>query len=221
MKSVVAIVSGGLDSVTLAYLLSSQGYSLHLLAFDYGQRHVKEVQCAQLCAQRLGATFDRLDLRAVGEMLTQNSLTSIDNAVPDGHYTDSTMKVTVVPNRNAIMLTVAFGIAANYGYDAVAIGVHGGDHTIYPDCRPEFLARFSSMEETALGEWATVKLLAPFVEMDKTDIVRLGIGLGVPFIDTWSCYKGREAHCGTCGTCVERKEAFSLAGMDDPTVYVV
>jgi 7-cyano-7-deazaguanine synthase len=131
------------------------------------------------------------------------------------------MRVTVVPNRNAIMLSVAFGVAASRGYDAVAIGVHTGDHAIYPDCRAEFIQAFDRMERVSLGEWWRVGLMAPFVHMTKADIVTVGDDIGIPFADTWSCYEGGEVHCGRCGTCVERKEAFGLAGVPDPTVYEV
>jgi 7-cyano-7-deazaguanine synthase len=124
-----------------------------------------------------------------------------------------------VPNRNAILLTIAFGLAAAEGYDAVAIAVHGGDHFIYPDCRPDFVEAFRRMQAKALDGYASVDLLAPFVDGSKADIVRAGARVGTPFERTWSCYKGGEVHCGRCGTCVERREAFHLAGVADPTAY--
>lgn len=219
MKKAIAIVSGGLDSITLAYYLKSEGYSLHLLSFDYGQRHKKELAFAQRCAQRLDAPFNIIDISSVGRLLSGSALTDGDVAVPDGHYAQANMSVTVVPNRNAVMLAIGFSIAAAQGAETVAIGVHGGDHFIYPDCRPEFLQRFNFMEQASLGEYSSVSLYAPFAHMGKEGIVKMGASLGVPFEETWSCYRGDEVHCGTCGTCVERKEAFALSGITDPTQY--
>jgi 7-cyano-7-deazaguanine synthase len=219
MKKAIAVVSGGLDSVTLAYFLKSEGYSLHLLSFDYGQKHKKELSFAQLCAGRLQAGCSLIDLTTVGALLKGSALTDEGVAVPDGHYAASNMSVTIVPNRNAVMLAIGFSLAAAEGADIVAIGVHGGDHFIYPDCRPEFISRFDHMEQAALGESVRVELYAPFLNMRKQDIVKVGTKVGVPFAETWSCYKGGEFHCGTCGTCVERKEAFELAEVADPTTY--
>lgn len=217
MKAIVT-VSGGLDSVTLAYLLHSQGYDLHLLSFDYGQRHRKELDYAAKCAQQLNARHDVVDLAGVGRFLSGSALTdAID--VPDGHYAEESMRLTVVPNRNAILLSVAFGVAVAEGASRVAFAVHSGDHFIYPDCRPEFVRAFGEMERLANEGFADVQLDGPFLHKTKAEIVQLGATLGVPFHETWSCYKGGAMHCGTCGTCVEREEAFRLAGVIDPTVY--
>lgn len=219
MKKAIAIVSGGLDSVTLAYHLKEQGYTLHLLSFDYGQRHTKELSFARQCAERLAAQYNLIDISGIGALLKGSALTDAGVKVPDGHYANSNMSVTVVPNRNAVMLAIGFSIAAAEGADCVAIGVHSGDHFIYPDCRPEFIEKFAVMEQAALGEYARVDLYAPFLHLDKTGIVKRGAEIGVPFAETWSCYKGEAYHCGVCGTCVERKEAFALAGIEDPTLY--
>jgi 7-cyano-7-deazaguanine synthase len=159
-----------------------------------------------------------VDLRDVGAALSGSALTD-DVAVPDGHYAEETMRITVVPNRNAIMLAVAFGMAAAQKAGAVAAAVHGGDHFIYPDCRPGFVAAFQAMQDAALEGYAAVTLWTPYVQGSKADIVRDGARLGVPFAETWSCYKGGARHCGRCGTCVERREAFHLAGAADPTGY--
>jgi 7-cyano-7-deazaguanine synthase len=219
-KTAVAVVSGGIDSVTLAHLLHSQGWNLHLLAFDYGQRHKKELEFARRCAQNLHAHIDVVDLSSLGQLLRGSALTD-DIAVPHGHYAAPNMSITVVPNRNAIFLALAYGTAVADGAQMVAIGVHAGDHPIYPDCRPAFIESFDAMQKLAVEGCADENLYlhAPFVEYSKTDIVKLGAQLGVPFEQTWSCYEGGEIHCGLCGTCVERKEAFQLAGVADPTEY--
>ena len=221
MSKAIALLSGGLDSVTLAYHLAAQGHTLHLLSFDYGQRHKQELEYAAKCAAALSAQHDIIDLSAITPLLSGSALTD-DIAVPEGHYTAPNMRVTVVPNRNAIMLAVAYAAAVAEGADMVATGVHAGDHPIYPDCRPEFITAFDLMERYATDGYAAdgLHLYAPFVNMSKAEIVALGASLFVPYEDTWSCYKGGIAHCGVCGTCVERREAFQLAGVTDPTRYM-
>jgi 7-cyano-7-deazaguanine synthase len=214
----LVICSGGLDSVTLAHKVAAERTLTRLVSFDYGQRHKKELNSARACAARLGVPHDIVDISAVGRLLTGSALTS-GEAVPEGHYAEDTMRITVVPNRNAIMLAIAFGVAAAEQADAVAAAVHGGDHFIYPDCRPDFIAAFETMQRHALDGFAKVALYTPFVHVSKADIVREGARLRVPFAETWSCYQGGEVHCGRCGTCVERREAFDLAGVDDPTTY--
>ncbi|KAA3515898.1 MULTISPECIES: 7-cyano-7-deazaguanine synthase QueC [Agrobacterium] len=217
MKTIV-ICSGGLDSVSLAHKIAAENELIALVSFDYGQRHKKELDFAALCASRLGVPHHIIDVRTIGAHLTGSALTD-DVAVPDGHYAEETMRSTVVPNRNAIMLTIAFGLAAAQQADAVAIAVHGGDHFIYPDCRPGFIDSFNDMQRHALEGYANVKLYAPYVTGSKADIVTDGARHDTPFAETWSCYKGGMRHCGRCGTCVERREAFHLAGVDDPTDY--
>ncbi|MBE9639051.1 7-cyano-7-deazaguanine synthase QueC [Salipiger mangrovisoli] len=217
MKTIV-ICSGGLDSVSLAHMVAAEHELTRLVSFDYGQRHAKELDFAKAAADRLGVPFQRIDMRGIGAALTGSALTS-DIDVPDGHYAEETMRITVVPNRNAIMLAIAFGVAAANGDDAVATAVHGGDHFIYPDCRPGFTRAFEVMQRHALEGYAEVALYTPFVERTKADIVVEGAKHGTPFENTWSCYKGGAQHCGCCGTCVERREAFHLAGLEDPTVY--
>ena len=219
----ISIVSGGLDSVTMAYRLAADGWDQRLLSFDYGQRHVKELESAQRCAGALNVAHTVVDLHSVTPLLWGSSLTDMAVDVPDGHYAAPSMAATVVPNRNAIMLSIAYAAAIADGAEAVAMGVHTGDHFVYPDCRPDFIERFAAMEVVAAeGHIAPgFQLLTPWLEVDKTEIARQAHLLDVPIADTWSCYKGRDIHCGTCGTCVERKEALHLAGVVDPTEYLV
>lgn len=217
----IAIVSGGMDSVTLAHMLASRGHELTLLSFNYGQRHKKELKFAKMCAARIGAQFHLIDLSSVGGLLSGSALTDPSVEVPEGHYASPTMRSTVVANRNAIMLNVAAGVAVAQGAQLVATGVHAGDHAVYPDCRPEFIeaANRSIRVGTEGHSDPWFQLIAPFVNMMKHEICAVGVGLSVPLELTWSCYKGGDVHCGKCGTCYERKEAFALIGANDPTEY--
>lgn len=217
MKTIV-VCSGGLDSVTLAHKVAAEDGDFCLVSFDYGQRHKKELAYAKKCGARLPARHRIVDIAAVGRLLSGSALTD-EQAVPDGHYAEETMCITVVPNRNAIMLAIAFGAAAAEQAGRVAAAMHGGDHFIYPDCRPAFIQAFETMQRQALDGVADVALYTPFLLLSKADIVGEGARLGVPFEETWSCYKGGALHCGRCGTCVERREAFHLAGVRDPTAY--
>src|SRR5215217_15800 len=180
-KSAVTILSGGMDSVTLAYLLDSEGYSLRLLSMDYDQRHKKEIVYAERCAERLGASFDVVDISQVGRLLSGSALTD-DIDVPHGHYAQENMAVTVVPNRNAIMLSIAYGIAVARSASLVACAVHAGDHYVYPACRPEFIDAFDRMQRRAVEGFGhpNLRLYAPFIRKTKAEIVELGTALGVP-----------------------------------------
>lgn len=220
MIKTIAIVSGGMDSVTLAYWLKARGDDLTLLSVDYGQRHKKEMSFAAKAAEALGADHHIVDMTSVTKLIATSSLTG-DVVVPDGHYAEETMRATVVPNRNMMMLSVACAVAISSEADYVATGVHGGDHFIYPDCRNEFIQAASAAAIVGMvGMSKNFKgIIAPFVYNDKEGIAKIGDELGVPWVDTWSCYKGGEVHCGRCGTCVERQEAFYLAGVTDPTIY--
>lgn len=217
----MVLLSGGLDSVTLAHLMArDHDGPLHLLSVDYGQRHRRELDFARLCSEELEAAWDVVDIRSLQPLIGGSALTDETVEVPAGHYADETMRVTVVPNRNAVFLALAHAVAVADGAEVVACAVHAGDHPIYPDCRPAFIDAFRSMQNLATeGFGAPDMLHAPFVGMSKTAIVSLGAELGVPFVRTWSCYLGGDVHCGRCGTCVERREAFSEAGVTDPTEY--
>ena len=221
MTTAVAVVSGGLDSAVLAHHLRADGWDLRLLSFDYGQRHRRELDHARRLGDAVGARHDVVDLRSAGTLLAGSALTDPDVDVPDGHYTDESMKATVVANRNAIFVQVAVGVAVAEGAAAVAVGIHAGDHPIYPDCRPAFVTAATQLALVANEGFVVdgFAVLAPFLHRAKSDIVRLGAELGVDFADTWSCYRGGDVHCGTCGTCVERREAFVITGVPDPTTY--
>ncbi|WP_296416876.1 MULTISPECIES: 7-cyano-7-deazaguanine synthase QueC [unclassified Vulcanococcus] len=217
----VAIISGGMDSVTLAHWLKRVYTDLHLISFDYGQRHHRELERAKYQAQLLGAEHTVIDISGIRPLLKGSALTD-DVAVPHGHYAEETMRATVVPNRNAIMLSIAWGLACSNGADVLACGVHAGDHHIYPDCRPEFIEQLGQalLTGTVGHRKERLSLIAPFVNKTKTDIAAIGGELGVPFEHTWTCYEGGEVHCGKCGACTERKEAFRDSGVPDPTEYL-
>ncbi|WPJ94069.1 7-cyano-7-deazaguanine synthase QueC [Coraliomargarita algicola] len=216
MKTVI-VYSGGLDSTVLLYHLRDAGHELHALSIDYGQRHRCELdRAAAICAE-LGIPQPMADLSAIQPLLAGSSLTSPEIEVAEGHYTEESMKSTVVPNRNMIFLAIATGHALSIKAGQIAYAAHSGDHAIYPDCRNEFADAMATAIE--LADWEQVKLSRPFVDWTKADIVRRGAELGVPFEKTWSCYKGGEVHCGRCGTCIERREAFDLAKVEDPTLY--
>jgi 7-cyano-7-deazaguanine synthase len=218
----VVIVSGGMDSVTLAHVLKHEGHDVRLVSFDYGQRHRKELSFAQQCARDIHARHDIIDLTNITRLISRSSLTSHDIDVPDGHYAEDTMRQTIVPNRNSIMAAIAIGIAVNEQADHVALGIHAGDHYIYPDCRPTFATTLEQHAKVANAGFLPdhFTILTPFVDMTKGEIVAQGATIGVPYDRTWSCYKGGDTHCGACGTCFERREAFADAGVIDPTNYV-
>lgn len=211
------MLSGGMDSTTLLYQLLSQGHHVQALGIDYGQKHRKELDAAAEISARAGVSFKSADLSAVTGFLAGSALTSPDVDVPSGEYDPESMKVTVVPNRNMLMLAVALAWAISSECGTVAYAAHAGDHEVYPDCRPEFV---EALARTAgLCHYEPIELTAPFLHLTKVDIVRLGARLGVPYELTWSCYRGEDLHCGTCGTCRERVNAFVRAGVPDPTVY--
>jgi 7-cyano-7-deazaguanine synthase len=213
----VVILSGGMDSTTLLYDAIARGLNPVALTFDYGQRHGKEITFAMRTTDKIRVPWELADLRKLTKFLAGSALTSSEIDVPHGHYAADSMKATVVPNRNMIMLSIAIAWAVVQKADAVSIGVHGGDHTIYPDCRPSFYEPM--LDAARVANWHPVEIWTPFMRMSKADIVTRGHELAVPWGETWSCYEGDELHCGKCGTCVERKEAFALAGVPDPTTY--
>jgi 7-cyano-7-deazaguanine synthase len=216
---VVVLVSGGMDSVAAFYQACKEHEVIAGVSFDYGSKHNhQEIPFAAWHSRKFGIEHRIIELGFVGELFSSNLLKS-GGTIPDGHYEEQTMKSTVVPFRNGIMLSIAAGFAESKGADGLVIAAHAGDHAIYPDCREEFMR--SMGDAIRLGTYAQIKLLRPFIALNKAQIVERGSDLGVDFAQTWSCYKGGDVHCGTCGTCVERREAFLLAGIPDPTAYAV
>lgn len=215
MKDSILILSGGMDSVTLLYDYQQQ--IALCISFDYGSNHnAREIPFARMHCERLGIRHVVIPLAFMSEYF-KSSLLEGGEAIPEGHYADENMKSTVVPFRNGIMLSVAVGMAESMGLKHVMMANHGGDHTIYPDCRPEFVDSFSKAAEA--GTYVGVTLVSPYTNMTKADIARRGKELGIDYAETWSCYKGGDVHCGHCGTCVERREALAMAGIEDTTVY--
>lgn len=214
---VVVLCSGGMDSVTALYWARREHDVVAAVSFDYGSKHNhREIPFAAEHAKRLGIRHEVIGLDFVNRLFASSLLQS-GGAVPDGHYAAANMKQTVVPFRNAIMLSIACGIAESADAGGLVIAAHTGDHTIYPDCREDFMRAMG--DAMRLGTYAEVQLLRPFIALTKAQIAAEGARLGVDFGRTWSCYKGGDLHCGTCGTCVERREAFAAAGLPDPTVY--
>lgn len=204
-----------MDSVTLLYDFKDR-IALGI-SFDYGSNHnAKEIPFARWHCEQLGIEHITIDLAFMPQYFKSSLLEGAD-AIPEGHYADENMKSTVVPFRNGIMLSIAAGIAESRGLKYVMMANHGGDHTIYPDCRAEFVEAMS--EATKAGTFPGIEILAPYTNITKADIARKGKELGIDYSKTWSCYKGADVHCGKCGTCVERREALRDAGIEDTTIY--
>ena len=213
----VLVLSGGMDSVTLLYQLIEFKHEIFPITFDYGQRHIKEIKAARAFCDTFGLPHKVVDISSLRDVLGGSSLTdSID--VPDGHYAEESMRITVVPNRNMIMLSIAWGYATSIGASRIATAVHAGDHFIYPDCRPDFIRSAEQTLRLAVKgmDNEPQNILTPYLHSSKIDIAQIGKRLHVPYEDTWTCYKGGDIHCGLCGSCNERKEA--LEGFD-PTEY--
>jgi|TARA_Y100000310_G_scaffold247412_1_gene253010 7-cyano-7-deazaguanine synthase len=216
MSKAVIILSGGMDSTTLLYQILSEGYETSAISFDYNQKHKKELMVATKTCQKFDVPHKIINLSILNE-LAPSSLTRDDWEVPEGHYADENMKETVVPNRNMVMLSLATSYAIGIKANEVFYGAHSGDHDIYPDCRKEYVKQLSKTIE--MCDWHKIKLVAPFLNIDKGDIVIKGQALNVDYSLTWTCYKGKDKACGKCGSCTERLEAFDKAGTKDPLKY--
>lgn len=214
-KDSVIVLSGGMDSVSLLHDYKDR--IALAVTFDYGSNHnAREIACARENCRRLGVEHLVIPLEFMGRYFN-SSLLSGGDAIPEGHYTSENMKSTVVPFRNGIMLAVACGLAESRGLKKVMLANHSGDHAIYPDCRQGFVDAMS--EAMRQGTYDGICIFAPYTSLTKDEIAARGAAAGVDFSLTYSCYKGGERHCGRCGTCVERREAFELAGVADPTLY--
>lgn len=226
MTHSIVVLSGGLDSAVALWLTATYTTRITAITVDYGQRHHREIEAARDVVialrrrtKRPAPTIDHhlVNVPDIGRALTGSALTDQSVPVPHGHYTAPVMASTVVPNRNMILAAIATGIAVSRGADEMVLAVHAGDHPVYPDCRPVFVDALQRC--VTVGTDSALRVVVPFVHETKSKIVEVGHRLGVPFELTWSCYEGRDTHCGRCGTCAERKEAFELARVPDPTIY--
>lgn len=218
-EKAVVIYSGGMDSFTVLHKAHEQGYELYALSFNYGQRHSKELEYAANVCEELGVAHKVVDISAINDLVGGSALTSDDIDVPEGDYEEGNMKATVVPNRNMILLSLATGYALSIDAGKVFYGAHSGDHTIYPDCRPEFVDAVN--EVTKICDWQPVTIEAPYLHASKTEILKDGLALGLDYGKSWTCYNGREKACGKCGSCVERLEAFERNNATDPLPYEI
>lgn len=215
MKSVI-VLSGGMDSLTALALMVKQDREILAVNFQYGSKHnAKEALAVKKIADHYKIPLKTITL-AFNDYLKSDLLTT-GGKIPEGHYAADNMKKTVVPFRNGIMLAIAAGYAESEGAKTLILGNHAGDHAIYPDCRQDFITAMD--EAIRVGTYVGVRLESPFVGLTKSEIVTLGEKLNTPYELSWSCYVGEDQACGRCGTCVERLEAFHMAGVADPLTY--
>ncbi|MCO7190399.1 MULTISPECIES: 7-cyano-7-deazaguanine synthase QueC [unclassified Pseudoalteromonas] len=215
-EKVVVIYSGGMDSYTVLNKALKSGYEVYALSFNYGQRHVKELEVARQACDELGVAHKIVDISAINQLIGGSSLTD-DIEVPEGHYEEESMKSTVVPNRNMILLSLAVGYAVSLKASKVFYGAHSGDHAIYPDCRPEFVKKMDDV--CRIANYEEIEIVCPYLNNTKIEILTDGLKMGLDYSKTWTCYNGREKACGKCGACQERLEAFELNQASDPLPY--
>lgn len=215
----VVIYSGGMDSFTVLHRALHEGLNVHALSFDYGQRHARELDIARQVCAALGLPHQVVDIRAIHGLIDNSALTNPDQTMPQDDYATDNLRATVVPNRNMILLSLAIAKAVNIGAGRVDYGAHGGDHVLYPDCRPEFVEAMNLV--AGIANFEPVKLNAPYLYASKADILREGLAMGLDYGHTWTCYEGRELACGVCGSCRERLAAFAANGVEDPLAYSV
>ncbi len=213
----VVIYSGGMDSFTVLHLAIQQGYDVHALSFNYGQRHSKELDVAAAVCGEANIPHKVVDITAINQLLQGSSLTSMDIDIPTGDYADDNMKSTVVPNRNMILLSLAIGYAVSLEAGKVFYGAHSGDHDIYPDCRPEFVDAMNAV--SALANYEAIEIVSPFLHESKLTILQTGLDMGLDYAQSWTCYQGLAKACGKCGSCLERRGAFTAMGLQDPLPY--
>ncbi|GED42928.1 7-cyano-7-deazaguanine synthase QueC [Cobetia marina] len=213
----VVIYSGGMDSYTVLHQALKEGFEVHALSFHYGQRHSRELDVARQVCESLGVAHEVVDIRAIHGLIDNSALTNSDQAMPKADYDEDSMTSTVVPNRNMILLSLAIAKAVNIEAGVCFYGAHGGDHVLYPDCRPEFVEKMNAV--AAIANFSPVEIRAPFLHASKDEILAAGIAMQLDYAQTWTCYEGRELACGECGSCRERLAAFAAHGLSDPLGY--
>lgn len=216
-STTVVIYSGGMDSFTVLHRALREGLTVHALSFDYGQRHARELDTARQVCSTLGIPHQVVDIRAIHSLIDNSALTNSALEMPQGDYAADNLRDTVVPNRNMILLSLAIAKAVNIGAGRVDYGAHGGDHVLYPDCRPEFVEAMNQV--AGIANFEPVTLHAPYLSSCKADILREGLAMNLDYRHTWTCYEGRELACGVCGSCCERLAAFAANGVTDPLEY--
>lgn len=217
-EKVVVVYSGGMDSFTVLNTAIQNGLDVYALSFDYGQKHSKELEVAAQVCRTLGVSHKVVDITAINSLMANSSLTG-DTNIPEGHYEDDSMKSTVVPNRNMVLLSMAIAYAVSLEAGKVYYGAHSGDHHIYPDCRPEFVDAMNAVSKIA--NYQSVEIVTPFLYSSKGDILKAGLSMNLDYANTWTCYNGREKSCGKCGACCERLDAFREQGKTDPLDYEI
>ena len=215
-EKAVVVYSGGMDSFTVLNTAIKNGLDVYALSFNYGQKHSKELEVASQVCRDLGVPHKVVDITAINSLMANSSLTG-DAEIPEGHYEDDNMKSTVVPNRNMVLLSMAIAYAVSLEAGKVYYGAHSGDHHIYPDCRPEFVAAMNAVSKIA--NYQSVEIVTPFLHSSKGEILKAGLEMNLDYANTWTCYNGREKSCGKCGACNERLEAFAEQGRKDPLEY--
>lgn len=217
MKKITLIYSGGSDSFTLLHHALDQGIEVECITFSYGQKHIKEIDFAKENCKRLGLSHTLIDIGYPESIFGSSSLIDEATDIPHGSYKEESMKSTIVPNRNMIFISYAIAYSIAHDIDEVWYGAHAGDHFIYPDCRPEFLRSMNTAAE--LCDPSKISVKAPFINLNKGEILKIGLDLNIDYSKTWTCYKGLEKACGKCGSCVERIEAFTDNNSSDPISY--
>ncbi|SFH45505.1 7-cyano-7-deazaguanine synthase QueC [Modicisalibacter xianhensis] len=216
-RKAVVIYSGGMDSYTVLHKSLREGFEVHALSFHYGQRHARELKVAEQVCLDLDIPHRLIDIRAIHSLMDGSALTDTERAMPQGEYGQDNLTATMVPNRNMVLLSLAIAHAVNIGASICFYGAHGGDHVLYPDCRPEFVDKMNDV--AAIANFDPVRIEAPYLHSDKASILADGLSMGLDYARTWTCYLGEELACGQCGSCRERLAAFAANRLTDPLRY--
>ena len=212
MKKILIIFSGGVDSFTLMHTALKKLYYVEAISFNYGQKHVKEISYAKKACQELDVKHEIVNLD-IGNILSHSALVGRKN-IPEGNYDKEKMKQTVVPNRNMVMISVAASLAIKNKLDYLWYAAHSGDHEIYPDCRPEFIAKMS--EVLSICDYHKINFEAPFQDLSKSEIIKVGLDMNLDYSKAWTCYEGKEKPCSKCSACLERAASFQANQAKDP-----